>query len=328
MGYVEDTDQYLDQSPGRISIQIQKDVQAFFAIHRLGTCFPVDVMYSLSREIVTKLVLYYKHVHFEINIIQDESSLWRWGSTKRETPKSNWPSWISHKVFALVQMDLDGIATFLQSETMHTILDRFTFCNVDAVMFCNMKQYNFLTTCIFFALVSLFVYYVINPTLGLICFMLIPVSAIYLSYQIAPACFPMIPTCWLDEIVWNIEKLIPPTLEFPPILLRNQTMRSCTEIGFQQYQDPAVYAACEMGLDEYISHYIQTDSMCILARDVTNRNGYRFCAFISSVLALPLGLAVIGIVFILLSFLMFCLSLIPSLLVVLYQIIVFNHREN
>ena len=319
LGYIEDTDKVLDQQLPPTFFRVTRWLARPITIQ--GTCLPVDLVYQTGRDIVTKLILYYKLMNFDVVQPNTPFVFVIPKSTPLQPLKAEASIWsrIVHTLFGWLHVNPRDLLSLLFKDIVSSI----AYCNIDAVMFCNQKQTHMPIAFGLVLLVSLVLYYVVSPTLAYtFLFLCAPACTVYLTYRIAPGCFPMVPTCLLDEVVDISQRYLPTTIEFPRELLnKNNQTRSCTELGFKNVQDPLIFLLCHLQLDHLVAPYMVVDTVCSLPREA----GYYFCAVISSVITVPLFVLAAMIFVCVLSFVTFVVSMLPSVVVVLYQVIIFDN---
>ena len=103
-------------------------------------------------------------------------------------------------------------------------------CDFESVQTCSKWRVHF-----FSALVVVSVYYlalyVLFSAVGLglpviVAFAAIVPVVLYVSYGYAPLCFPAIPVCLYDDILWSLQQFVPKHIELPAVWYKNETCTS------------------------------------------------------------------------------------------------------
>lgn len=311
-----------------------------------GECTPVSVVIAATQQIIHILIQFYSRMAFSVQPL-NHSLFQGFPNFKSSTvyplheyPHSSrtWTSSVFYNFLSFIRIDINDIIAFIQGDSrisLQYIFQTWIFCDLRDVMFCRNKQTDIIPAFVFIAIVYIILRY-ITGIIGIsfvadLYFYVIPLLVIHRAYQIGPGCFPMIPTCLGDDIVHSIRNMLPMTVRLPSILYCENgnftCLRSCTEFGFNTYYDPIVFAAVDLGWEETAAQYVSVTKMKSLVNDLDNVAGYRFCAFVSGILVAPLVFAVIGILFLIVSVVVFIISLLPSVTLVLWQILLLDHTE-
>lgn len=106
--------------------------------------------------------------------------------------------------------------------TMGYLINEALTCDFEGIMMCSNHNRNIITSFI----VAYAIYWVISSLLSFLgiqglsyfAWILIPILALWLSYGLSPICFPMIPTCLVDDIINVTEAVIPSKIIWPQLL--------------------------------------------------------------------------------------------------------------
>ena len=295
-------------------------------------CAPVFLSYQLGSSIVHVLSNYYLFFDSEVQNLSDSllSAFPDQHFTPNPTTASTWSKSALFFMLNLVHINLQDLANF----DFKSFFYSFTYCDFESVIYCNQKQANVLPVIFYTAILYCIISYLGN-ILSLsfpatVFFYASPLLVMHQTYNIGYSCFPMLPTCLLDEIIYNVQVYTPAYASIPPLLLCNTSsapycLRSCSEFGFVKYQDPLIFWACDLGVCSAVQPLFSTQHMQELLQDKPNVPAYRFCAFVSSVLIFPILFLIAASFFLVVSVFVFFLSIIPSLMNVLWHIVLFNH---
>lgn len=322
-------------------------------------CIIIDVTYEIGRESITAVTQYFQYFTSDVKIINQHilSGFPDFTSNKQleiteKSEDSNWSSIVFYFFTRLFNIRMQDVVHFFQEPcnvvnnlctddnklSLQKLFYSLFYCNLDSVMFCNQKRADLMPAIVFIVFVYLILYWLCN-LLGInfvanLYLLFTPLLILHRAYNVAPGCLPMIPTCLGDEIIYNANHMVPNRLQFPKLLdctapntNTSVCSRKCSEVGFTTAQDPLVYAGLQLGLGGFVGQYVPTDRMQRLVDDNANTDAYVLCALVSSVMSMPLLLAAAGILFLLLSVIAFVVSLIPSFVSVLWNIILMNHNN-
>ena len=223
--------------------------------------------------------------------------------------------------------------------TLQYIINTFTVCDFEATMYCNLHTRPLLQTAVFYGLMYLLVSTLCSllgiPILSTLFFYAIPVIVVWHSFGISPACAPMVPTCLVDEFIASLNTMLPPRVELPSVLKcannEPQCLRQCSDLGFSDWSDPLALLAADLGLApliQDISYLSPWRDNLIRKRGMIaspDASGYRVCASVTAVLALPWVALAVGLIAGSMALLTYILSIGPALTVMAWHIIVFDH---
>jgi len=223
--------------------------------------------------------------------------------------------------------------------TAISLTESLTFCKLESVMFCNEYRNDMIMSAIFI----FFIYIIISMLCGYfglygvstIFFLSIPALVVWYSSGVSPRCFPMIPTCLLDELVVSLKSLFPAKAVLPRLLTAsNKTLKSCSQLGFNSWEDPLTFALCDLG---FCSNWSNTKLLGVSSWNFEtmqihstgpDAHAYRICASVTSTYSLP---AIFVFNFFLATFTAFALgltSLCGPFVNLLWQSIMLNHGHH
>ena len=216
--------------------------------------------------------------------------------------------------------------------TFPRILNDLTKCDFRRIMLCTSKPKSLLSTSVIALMLlwGLAKILQVPTTFGIIMILLgWPWMVMWYAYGYSPTCFPMIPTCFIEDIVNTLKTTIPETVTWPALVIKqehcnlqgaplnpNSTVpggcfRSCSEPQFRfvSWQDPFAWWLCELNLgwcqtvadtaarytplaDDYRSTtYYFMDVLNFNDLDLTN--AHRFCGVFTGFYIIPAMLAVL-----------------------------------
>lgn len=284
-----------------------------------GDCPIFDVTYTVTVEITDVLIKYY--TNFDSKVILKPGTYFQnlRNYYPVESPRKSLISvWLHEfaKLFQIEISDIMGLFIFSKDQiSLQKLWNGFIYCNIDTVMFCNSKKADLLPTLVTVIILYVILYYVCNlfgvPFVATIFFGLIPFFVLYFCYDVAYGCFPMIPTCVIDEMIVSINKTFPSYMVIPHEMVMyttntTKTLRSCSEFGFISWTDSFNFWLQIISGTKY-----QTTQW--------------ICAFVTLIYLLPVLIVIVGIFFLLIAFLIFIFSLVPSWTFFVWNIMIQTH---
>jgi hypothetical protein len=224
--------------------------------------------------------------------------------------------------------------------TLTYLVESYAFCNFESVMYCGAHKRG-LGVSLLFSLILFSVLYAILSYMGLswvgtALFASLPLFVLWFSIGVAPGCLPMLPTCLLDDFIESIRSYVPAETRIPRLLLpRNDTalLRSCSELHFTSWEDPLVFAACDLGFCRYADNVYYPGFARLEYATMTwminspDADAYRLCATVSAARAVPIVMAMSVGVALVSSALLASLALIAPSLTLAWQVSVYNHAN-
>jgi hypothetical protein len=151
----------------------------------------------------------------------------------------------------------------------------------------------------FSALVVVSVYYlavyVLFSAVGLGLPIIVAIGAIlpvvlYVSYGYSPLCFPTIPVCFYDDILWSLQQFMPKHIELPAVWYKNETcasynktmatmapcIRKCSDRPFSyiEWYDPLSWWAVDFNFHTGLA-WATTDMIVTMSGDVSAYSNQR-----------------------------------------------------
>jgi hypothetical protein len=140
------------------------------------------------------------------------------------------------------------------------------------------------------ATVVVAVYYFCAYTLGaavglslpiLLVATVLPSIVMYMSYGYAPLCFPAVPVCLYDDLVYSVRLLVPKNIALPSVMFRSEEcaasalsgsglsancLRTCTDepFAFLEWYDVLAWWSLEIGAEESLAQLAQQPLVVIL----------------------------------------------------------------
>jgi hypothetical protein len=217
------------------------------------------------------------------------------------------------------------------------VVESYTFCSFESVMYCSAHKKGLVVSLLFSLFVFALAYAVLGylglSMLGAALFAALPAFVLWFSIGVAPSCLPMLPTCLLDDLIEAVRGYVPAVAQVPPLLRKNDTstLASCSELQFARWEDPLVFAWCDMGFCDGMDDanypglgqfdFAQKRAMS----ESTNADAYRLCATVSAAKAVPVIMAASIAVALVSSALLTGLTLVAPSLTLLWQVGVYNH---
>jgi len=224
------------------------------------------VTYEIGLEVFLVSKLYYANFHKQKQVV-DRSFLgalpkltWLQNvSTKTAKAAKSWTSSLVHTVTDMIGLDFGALSNFFLGNrqwTMQWIVQTATRCDLASVMSCSRHTRDLFMSVLMFVLL----YFVVSvlsqamgfPILSTLLWVSFPWFILWYTFGMSPACFPMLPTCLLQDVITTAQELLPPSLEFPELLLCPGTsgnatcLRSCEDLGFTTWSDPLAFLICDI----------------------------------------------------------------------------------
>jgi hypothetical protein len=143
----------------------------------------------------------------------------------------------------------------------------------------------------------------------------------------------MIPTCLLDDAIAALKSLFPTKAVLPSLLVRNSTtLRPCSELGFDSWEDPLAFAWCDLGFCEG-----QNDTMFFWELSRWNfgqmharatgkdADAYRVCASVTANYAVPVLLVATAALTVATAVVISLIGMLGPGINLLWQIVLFDH---
>jgi hypothetical protein len=165
----------------------------------------------------------------------------------REKSPSTTPWYIRYPVNLVKQVTgVDEIPMIGLALELPGAISRLFRCNVEAVMFCTNHHYSVFTSAIIAIIIltivgSIFAFTGV-PIIAVMLSLLAFVSLVmFISFEYAPGCTPLIPTCFFTSMVDDIVRVLPTRITIP------QSLLSCR---WDQFVDGTPPATCIVSCDE------------------------------------------------------------------------------
>jgi len=169
-------------------------------------------------------------------------------------------------VMALVSLSPNSIFDVLAAAADN--LWEFVRCDYEAVQTCSKWRVQVLAASVVVAVYYVGVY-LLCSAIGLsmpalLAAVVLPSIVLYMSYGYAPLCFPALPVCLYDDLVYSIQQLIPKNIELPSALFKSKLcmtaamsridadcLRKCTDepFSFLEWYDVLSWWSLELGLE-------------------------------------------------------------------------------
>lgn len=246
-------------------------------------------------------------------------------------------------------VSMDNVASFFKDpcpknecaeanrHTASSMVESIFFCQLDTVMFCPPHRRDLLSSAIllflFYLVISWISGYLSLYGVSTALWLALPLLIVWYSTGVSVRCFPMIPTCLLDDIIWTVKRVLPSSLSLPARLVgAGGTFQSCSSLNFTSWEDPLAFMACDLGF-------------CASSRDMTvlgiskwnfgqmhvasvgpHADAYRLCSTVTFTYAIPVIFAVFLAFTLLSAAILSVLQLIPSSIDLLWKAFMFNRH--
>jgi hypothetical protein len=275
----------------------------------------------------------------------------------------SWASWVFHQVLAVADVHPSHLVAFFTEDhrwTLRWILETSIKCDLAAAVACSRHDKDTVMTTVIFLLGYLLLVRPITRAFGvgflsMLYILSYPGFILWYAFGLSPACFPMLPTCLLSDLIATVEILVPPVLEFPADLrcgivgaspVNHTCLKPCDDLGFRGWEDPVAFAICDT--DPFTCRYIRETwpsetgnalvddlawmpMLAALKRAETaveqgsrsNLSGHRLCTWVSFVTATPALSLLMFTGVVATALVVAALDLVPPLVALLGQVLVF-----
>lgn len=222
--------------------------------------------------------------------------------------------------------------------TASYLVESAVFCDLNSVMLCSNHRNDMVTSAIVMLLCYVVLSYILSymglPGVSTIIFLALPVIILWYSIGVSPRCFPMIPTCLLDDLLASLKSVFPSRVSLPSFLVANETkLRSCSELDFASWEDPLAFAWCDMGFCDNATDFSVWDvshwRFSEMSRRASGKNveAYRVCATVMATNSVPALIAASVGIGLGAALVISLVSLLGPVVSLLWQIIVFDHSS-
>jgi hypothetical protein len=210
------------------------------------------------------------------------------------------------------------------------------FCDLNSVMLCTEHRRDLIlsTVLVFivYVLLSAVLRYLGLAGVSTLIFFAIPFMVLWFSIGVSPRCFPMIPTCLLDDLTVSLKSVFPSKITMPQKLVVNSTkLRSCSELSFTSWEDPLVFAWCDMGFCDNATDVSLWDLSYWRFSEMNKYatgddvEAYRLCATVTATFSIPVLIAASAALTVLGALIVSLLALLGPTLNLIWQITMFDH---
>ena len=182
---------------------------------------------------------------------------------------------------ALVNLSPNSIFDVLAA-TADQLLD-FVRCDYEAVQTCSKWRVHVLTASVVVAVYYVGVYVLCSAISlsmpALLAAFLLPSIVLYMSYGYAPLCFPALPVCLYDDLVYSLQQLVPKNIDLPSSLFKSKQcmvaavsridadcLRRCTDepFSFLEWYDVLSWWSLELGLETRLVEFSQQPFVAVM----------------------------------------------------------------
>jgi hypothetical protein len=182
----------------------------------------------------------------------------------------------------------------------------FVKCDYEALQTCSKWRAHVLVTSIVVA-IYFFGVYILCAGIGLgmpliLAAVVLPTIVLYMSYGYAPLCFPGIPVCLYDDLVYSIQLLVPKNIQLPSALYKNAQcmtasvlrveaacLRTCTDepFAYLEWYDVLSWWLLEIGFETRFVELVRQPWLSVLVSQQTQDDIQAAVAFHSRVFHTP-----------------------------------------
>jgi hypothetical protein len=165
-------------------------------------------------------------------------------------------------------------------------------------------------------------------------FVAMPLLVVWYSIGVSPRCFPMVPTCLLDDLIAALKSLFPKRVSLPALLVTGKdSLRTCAELNFTSWEDPLAFAACDLGFCggmgdvKFLGVTNWRFGMMQEMAYGKDADAYRVCASVTATYSIPIVMALTFVVAVAAALVLSLVSLISPCVGIFWQVVMFNHAE-
>ena len=238
--------------------------------------------------------------------------------------------WLANTMMQALGFQLDSFADVLQAAVLE--LPSFMRCDYESVQTCSRWDTHMLfaalTAAVYFSVLAFVCTTFQVPLLAIALFGVFPQIVMYMSYGYSPFCFPMVPVCIMDDVLWTVNNMLPVFIELPASLYRSAAcipqakadiakgcLLPCTDpkFNYRHWYHVAAWWAAELNAGEQFETYaalvLSADDMqglyahtnlkyaCLSQNDTDLIVANRLCATLSMYKVLPYLLAALFCLF-------------------------------
>jgi hypothetical protein len=160
--------------------------------------------------------------------------------------------------FSDTWLDKEKIKKFLTKAPYMSMLKSIIQCNFTQIQTCEGRQTlpgSVLQTIIVVVLLAILFKFFQIPYTELILGILFTPAILYFAYGYSPTCAPLVPTCFLSDLISLLDSLIPESIVWPPALVTTpgcseaNCIRNCATdpvVGFSSIYDHPAWVICEV----------------------------------------------------------------------------------
>ena len=337
-----------------------------YSYHTLDACPIGKVTLDVTEHTLVSLIRYYANWDLPVKPI-DRSfrhALPRinWTSTTnrvnrviQSSPRS-WASTVFHSFVDAFQIDPNYLLEFFIGSspwTLEWILLSTVQCDFNAVITCARHDRDLFMSLIVFILLYIFILYITTmfavPMLSTLFFFSGPLFILWYAYGVAPTCFPMIPTCILQDVISLVASILPSAISLPPELACDDNatacLKSCAELNYTSWFDPIAFGLCD--IDQPTCAYLASLTLpttltplaspfqsaiqakqLVFAQNSSLITANRICTWVSWVTTFPFLLLFSSLTLALSSLLIGLVQLTPTFFALVAQTIAFHRTPD
>jgi hypothetical protein len=236
----------------------------------LGT---IDAAYSMTKQVVPAAAV--RDAWVNVSRSREANLSWEDYSAVRATNDPVTAGALFAAGQALAAVRLSPNSFFDVAAAAADELWRFFRCDYEAVQTCSKWRVRLVPAAIVVA-----VYYLCAYTLGasaglsmplLLAAGVLPSIVLYMSYGYSPMCFPAVPVCLYDDLVYSVRLLVPRSIALPAVMFRSEQcaaqvsgltsscLRTCTDepFAFLEWYDVLAWWSLELGAEARLAELAQ-----------------------------------------------------------------------
>ena len=363
------------QAPGEVNLQIAQSwltgpftwPPTYYEQLNGLTCSVGSAMVQLLDQILRVLITFYSDAYPKPP--KPPRSLW--ANLPKLTPArpdlmhigeeikaEGWIRYVYHAVWKVLDVNIAIVRGFFSNEpgttNIYTLSTSMLTCDFSSVTYCTGQKKDLVSSGILLVMLYVIVAYVCGlaglPILGTFFFLcFIPVLLWYV-YGLAFTCWPMIPTCLIDDVISTFNVIFPPTIVIPAGLaisdgcLQNTSnsrcFKSCNEppMLFSGWRDTVAFLICatdvpmcrqwadRIGGMDPLSSSLYAKALAVEAGDQSVIEAMSFCFMITFVNIIPVIVLLVLILTASVYVLYLPCTVIPKFISVMAQALAYTHQ--
>jgi hypothetical protein len=338
----------------------------FDRLNSAGQCNLATAMIQIAHDLISVLVTYY----FGSFVSAPDPPRRIWDNLPNLTCSTNMKpvppadgliSSLYHTVWDILGINPGYVREFFSNEgttNVFTISTSMLKCDFQAVTYCSSHRKDLLASVILILIFYVMLYFSANA-LGISFLVIVLIMAsgffpllLWYSYGMAFTCYPMLPTCLLDDVIYTLSSLFPMQVTFPselqtsPDCLGDSSKDSCLvrcsdpPVSFVEWRDTMAFGLCytsrpiclslaeSIGERDTLSSKLTASAELLVHAETSRINASIFCFGVTFVNLIPVILLLVVGATVAAYLLYLPCAFAPKLVALLGQYLVYLHTKS